>query len=85
MKKYYNKVKAVENLSLVIEKGEILALLGPNGISSLLLCFCIDFVIGAGKTTVLHVLTGLYPPTSGIFLQFITSLFCHRRNKDSRI
>ena len=41
---------AVENLSLEVERGEILALLGPNG---------------AGKTTTLRMLAGLIAPTSG--------------------
>jgi len=41
---------AVEDLSLDVQRGEILALLGPNG---------------AGKTTTLRMLTGLIAPTSG--------------------
>eukprot|EP00468_Gymnochlora_sp_CCMP2014_P002772 CAMPEP_0167748496 /NCGR_PEP_ID=MMETSP0110_2-20121227/4870_1 /TAXON_ID=629695 /ORGANISM="Gymnochlora sp., Strain CCMP2014" /LENGTH=1828 /DNA_ID=CAMNT_0007633517 /DNA_START=234 /DNA_END=5720 /DNA_ORIENTATION=- len=43
-------VKAVRGLSLKIYPGEILALLGHNG---------------AGKSTTIGVLTGLFPPTSG--------------------
>lgn len=42
---------AVDNLSLRIPRGECFGLLGPNG---------------AGKTTAISVLTGLFPPTSGI-------------------
>jgi ABC-type multidrug transport system ATPase subunit len=42
--------KAVDNLSLVIEDGEIFCLLGHNG---------------AGKTTIINMLTGLFLPTSG--------------------
>jgi ABC-2 type transport system ATP-binding protein len=48
--KKYEDVKAVEDLSLQIEKGELFGLLGPNG---------------AGKTTIINVLCGLIKPTSG--------------------
>lgn len=42
--------KAVEDLTLSVEAGELLALLGPNG---------------AGKTTTLRMLAGLLTPTAG--------------------
>jgi ABC-2 type transport system ATP-binding protein len=48
--KYYNDFCAVDQVSLTIQKGEILGLLGPNG---------------AGKTTILRMLTGFLIPTSG--------------------
>jgi len=48
--KFYNGVKAVEDLSLQIEEGEIYGFLGPNG---------------AGKTTTILMLLGLTEPTSG--------------------
>lgn len=41
---------AVEDLTLTVGAGEVVALLGPNG---------------AGKTTTLRMLAGLLPPTSG--------------------
>lgn len=44
------KFKAVDNLDLEIERGEIFGLLGPNG---------------AGKTTTLNMLLGFVFPTSG--------------------
>lgn len=49
--KYYNDFCAVDQINIDIQKGEILGLLGPNG---------------AGKTTTLRMLTGYFPPTSGI-------------------
>ena len=48
-KRYGDKL-AVDDLSLVLEEGEFLGLLGRNG---------------AGKSTTLKMLTGLLPPTSG--------------------
>ncbi|NOY22755.1 MAG: ATP-binding cassette domain-containing protein [Acidobacteria bacterium] len=48
--KRYGDTVAVNDVSLNIEKGEVLGLLGPNG---------------AGKTTTLRVLTGYLPPTEG--------------------
>lgn len=49
-KSYASGVKALEDITLDIEKGEILALLGPNG---------------AGKTTLISTICGLVRPTSG--------------------
>ncbi len=48
--KYYKDFCAVDNISMTINKGEILGLLGPNG---------------AGKTTTLRMLTGYFRPNSG--------------------
>ncbi len=48
--KYYDDLCAVDQISLDIQRGEILGLLGPNG---------------AGKTTTLRMLTGYFLPTSG--------------------
>ncbi|AMK15316.1 ABC transporter ATP-binding protein [Methanobrevibacter olleyae] len=48
--KKYGDFKALDNLSLEINKGEIYGLLGPNG---------------AGKTTIIKILCGLLNPTSG--------------------
>lgn len=48
--KKYGAVTAVENLNLIIEKGELFALLGMNG---------------AGKTTIIKMLSCLIQPTGG--------------------
>ena len=46
----FGGVVAVDNLSLEVNKGEIVSLIGPNG---------------AGKTTAFNVITGVYQPTNG--------------------
>jgi ABC-type multidrug transport system ATPase subunit len=48
--KTYGKFKAVDDISINIKENEILCLLGHNG---------------AGKTTVIQMLTGFTKPTSG--------------------
>lgn len=46
----FNEVKAVDEVSFAIERGEMVGFIGPNG---------------AGKTTTLKMLSGLLYPTSG--------------------
>lgn len=48
--KYFGGLKAVDGVDMDIRRGEIHALIGPNG---------------SGKTTILNMLSGLYVPTSG--------------------
>lgn len=47
---YNNNVKAIDNLNLTVNDGEIVGFIGPNG---------------AGKTTALKMLTGILKPTTG--------------------
>ena len=46
-------VKAVNDLSFTIERGDFWSLMGPSG---------------SGKSTILHLIAGLTPPTSGAVL-----------------
>jgi ABC-2 type transport system ATP-binding protein len=48
--KKFDKIRAVDNVSLNIQEGEVFGLLGQNG---------------AGKTTIIHMLATLLKPTSG--------------------
>jgi ABC-2 type transport system ATP-binding protein len=50
LEKSYSSVKAVDDFTLEIGRGEIVGLLGPNG---------------AGKTTIMKIFTGYHFPTSG--------------------
>jgi ABC-2 type transport system ATP-binding protein len=50
LRKTYDQVVAVDDISLKVEEGEIYGLLGPNG---------------AGKTTTVSIVSGLLKPTSG--------------------
>lgn len=50
LRKYFGKVRAVDNISFKVDDGEFMALLGPSG---------------CGKTTTLLTLAGIYKPTTG--------------------
>ncbi len=65
--RYYGKWAVVNDVSMVVGRGEVVGLLGPNG---------------AGKTTSFYMITGLLMPSSGrIFLhgEDITGLPMHER------
>lgn len=51
IKPKYNKIKAVNDISFSVNKGELLGFIGPNG---------------AGKTTTIKMLSGILWPTSGV-------------------
>jgi ABC-2 type transport system ATP-binding protein len=50
LKKYFSSQKAVDDISLKVDKGSIFGLLGPNG---------------AGKTTLIRMITGIFYPDEG--------------------
>jgi ABC-2 type transport system ATP-binding protein len=50
LRKTFSSQKAVDDLSLTVEKGQIFGLLGPNG---------------AGKTTLIRMITGIFYPDDG--------------------
>ena len=52
---YPNGVRALDHISLAIEKKDLVGLIGPNG---------------AGKTTLLSVILGLIKPNSGVVKLF---------------
>lgn len=47
---YYGVIQAIKGISFQVEEGEVVALIGANG---------------AGKTTILHTITGLIPSAAG--------------------
>jgi ABC-type branched-subunit amino acid transport system ATPase component len=51
--KHFGGLKAVDGVDMAVRRGEIQALIGPNG---------------SGKTTIINMLSGLYVPTAGEIL-----------------
>jgi len=67
----FGGVIAVNNLSLEVNKGEIVALIGPNG---------------AGKTTAFNCVTGIYEPTNGCIYFCGKAIVCnHPRGKMKKL
>ena len=50
LSRHFGGVKAVDELDLVVNKGEIMGLIGPNG---------------SGKSTTVNLITGVYRPSAG--------------------
>ena len=50
---YYGMIQALKGISFEVNEGEVIALIGANG---------------AGKTTILHTITGLLAPKKGRIL-----------------
>ena len=66
----FGGVVAVDDLSMEVREGEIVALIGPNG---------------AGKTTAFNVVTGVYAPTNGcLYLDGKTYLCEHPKGRGKR-
>ena len=62
----FGGLKALKGVSLHVEEGEIFGLVGPNG---------------SGKTTMVNVMTGFYPPDGGtvtLFGREVTGMAPHR-------
>lgn len=56
LSKSFGGVKAVSDISMSVEEGEIIGIIGPNG---------------AGKTTFFNLLTGIYSPSSGEIIYYL--------------
>jgi ABC-2 type transport system ATP-binding protein len=68
--KNYGSVKAVDDLSLTVNPGEIVGLLGPNG---------------AGKTTIINMILGILTPTSGSIEILSKDIEDHRSEVSAKI
>ena len=68
--KKYNDLPAVNNLNLVVEKGEIFGFIGPNG---------------AGKTTTINMMGGVLAPTSGAVMICGINMQDHPKKAKSKI
>ena len=66
LNKNYGPIKAVQNLSLTVQKGQVFGLFGPNG---------------SGKTTILGVILGVIQPDSGTYQWFNQSNTAAARQK----
>lgn len=63
---YYGMIQAIKGISFEVNQGEVIALIGANG---------------AGKTTILHTVTGLHTPKAGSIVfegQDITKVPAHK-------
>ncbi len=68
LSKSFGRTRALDNISLTVEDGEFMVVLGPSG---------------AGKTTMLKVIAGVVPPDSGSILiggTLVNGVEAHKRN-----
>lgn len=65
LKLNYSTATAVQDVSFEVRKGEILAIIGPNG---------------SGKTSVIECVEGLRSPTSGVVTVFGKNPYLHRHS-----
>ncbi len=68
--KFFGPIKALQNISFEIKRGEVIGFLGPNG---------------AGKTTMMRLITGFFPPTEGKILIDGKDLFKSRPDLRKKI
>jgi ABC-2 type transport system ATP-binding protein len=66
----YREVKALQDVSFSLERGELLGLIGPNG---------------AGKSTTIKILSGILQPTAGVVEVAGLSPFADRRRHVAKI
>ena len=69
LSRHFGGVKAVDELDLVVNKGEIMGLIGPNG---------------SGKSTTVNLITGVYRPSAGTMYfkgSDISQLDLHQRSQ----
>jgi len=67
LKVRYGRIEAIHDMSITVDKGEVVSLIGANG---------------AGKTTTMRTISGLLTPSAGQILfegEDITKLAAHRR------
>ena len=68
--KFFGPIKALQDISFEIKRGEVIGFLGPNG---------------AGKTTMMRLITGFFPPTDGTVLIDGQNLFKSKPNLRKKI
>lgn len=68
--KQFFELRALDRVSLRLQQGEILGLIGPNG---------------SGKTTLINVVTGIFSPSSGRILAAGRDITCWKPHRIARV